>query len=121
MQRSLVVVLVVLGHGCLEPALPMSDGTAPVDAGPFVCSPLTCTGCCRANQCLGGNRDDACGYDGRACRTCEASLRCESPGACFLRPRDGGVDAPTRRSDAGAVNLEVLQRCQFLYGFVFCG
>ncbi len=117
----LLVGMVVFGVGCVEPALPAIESGSSVDAGPYVCSPLTCTGCCRDNRCFGGNLDDACGYDGRSCRTCESHLRCESPGACFPRPRDGGVSEPSRLGDAGAVNLEVLHRCQFLYGLVFCG
>lgn len=86
-------VAVVVLSGCLEPA-PLAEPdvlSAVADAGPYICSPLTCTGCCRDNVCLGGNHQTACGYSGRECKTCDNTTRCESPGACFALPNDGGV------------------------------
>jgi len=117
MTRALLFVCFT---ACLEPSIVTVAPELSADAGPYVCSPLTCTGCCRDNQCLGGNHDSACGYDGRQCRVCEGEVRCEAPGACFQKPSDGGIPSRPLNPDAG-VNLEVLRRCQFLYGFVFCG
>lgn len=105
-------VMVVVLAGCVEPGAPAGVEVEPTpDAGPFVCGPTTCTGCCLGNQCLGGNLDEACGYDGRACRRCSAQSRCEAPGACFARPgsADAGVAKPTDFS-----------RCQIELGFVLC-
>lgn len=120
MKRTLVTGLSVFFTACLEPALVAPPTDAERDAGPYVCGPMTCTGCCHQNRCFGGNQDSACGYDGRQCRVCSGEVRCEAPGACFQKPSDGGSVGRPFDPDAG-VNLEVLQRCRFLYGFVFCG
>lgn len=82
MRPSFLPVCLLLA-GCVEPYV------MPADAGPVVmkpkgCSPLTCTGCCFGDQCVGGNADDACGYDGRQCAACAAGTRCEAPGACYI-------------------------------------
>jgi len=46
----------------------------PVDAGPYVCGPTTCTGCCTAqNICLYGGEatlNTVCGRDGGLCADC---------------------------------------------------
>lgn len=106
---------------CLEPALPaLDDGALPVDAGPFVCSALTCTGCCLENVCFGGNHDDACGYSGRVCRLCSDDSRCETPGACFARPRDAGPIPTSFGLDAG-LRSDVAQPCTLWLGRFFCG
>ena len=120
MLRTLAIGLSVFFSACLEPAIPPPSSAPEVEAVPYVCGPTTCTGCCRDNVCLGGNHDSACGYDGRQCRVCAGNVRCEAPGACFQKPSDGGTTGRPFNPDAG-VNLEVLQRCQFLFGFVFCG
>lgn len=106
---------------CLEPALPgLDDGARPVDTGPFVCSALTCTGCCLENICLGGNLDDTCGYSGRVCRRCSEGSRCETPGACFASPRDAGPTPTSLGLDAG-LRADVLQPCTLWLGRFFCG
>jgi len=106
---------------CLEPDLPVAEGnTLSVDAGPAVCNARTCTGCCLDTVCLGGNHDTACGYSGRACQECSGDSRCESPGACFAKPRDGGTPSGAIALDAG-IRAEVLQRCTFWPGYFFCG
>jgi hypothetical protein len=122
MRRISFWVLLSLA-GCVEPALPAPEAPEPA-AAPVVCSPRTCTGCCVDNQCLGGNRDEACGYDGRTCQRCGAGLRCEAPGACFPKPRaaDAGTPAPPAGTDAGIPLDRTVQsgRCIFFSGVLFC-
>ena len=82
-MRHLYLAVCLMLSGCVEPSV------MPADAGPVVmkpkgCSPLTCTGCCFEGECVGGNADDACGYDGRQCEACGAGTRCEAPGACYV-------------------------------------
>jgi hypothetical protein len=44
---------------------------------PPECSPDTCLGCCSSTgECLDGDRDDACGYDGVACEACLNPEKC---------------------------------------------
>lgn len=107
--------------GCLEPALPdLEASLLSVDAGPVACSARTCTGCCLENVCFGGNLDTACGYSGRVCQVCSGDSRCESPGACFATPRDGGTPAASVVRDGGS-RADLFQRCTFWPGFFFCG
>ncbi|MBL8955049.1 MAG: hypothetical protein JNK82_30010 [Myxococcaceae bacterium] len=81
------MLTLLLGAACLEPAAYLEvhgavDGGAPA----YRCTPMTCTGCCDGDVCRGGNTDDACGYDGRACTACPTTHRCEAPGACYSLP-----------------------------------
>lgn len=68
--------------GCISP-FPLDLDTNAKDVKVnYVCSPLTCTGCCSNNICRGGNENDGCGYDGRACSQCTGNSVCEAPGTC---------------------------------------
>jgi hypothetical protein len=125
-MRALFLTSALVLAACVEPALPV-EPDAGTDAGPFVCSPLTCTGCCRENVCLGGNEQDACGYDGRWCQGCPADTACVSPGACVSRPRDGGVVTP--RDGGGGLLIDPLtgkplepprQRCVWVFYRFVC-
>lgn len=128
MARALVVAAVVLGaSACLEPALALDAGLG--EAAPTRCSPLTCTGCCLGDTCLGGNADDACGYDGRACRSCSAATRCQSPGACISVPADAGttetlqfqtLERPTDPYSGNPVIDPPKNRCVWVFGFPVC-
>jgi len=116
---------------CLEPSVG-SDGGSAMDAGPFVCGPMTCTGCCQGNVCLGGNHDDACGYDGRACKVCPARTACENPGACISVPgsNDAGavvtvqepvdLDRPTDPFSGQPLTDPQRPRCVWVFGFPVC-
>jgi hypothetical protein len=123
-MRSAGLMVFVSMTACLEPMLPLPEDAqdAGHDAGVFICSPRTCTGCCEGNRCLGGNLDEACGHTGRACQRCEASLRCETPGACFPRPgRDAGIPRPV--SDAGLSILDsaaLRRKCFVSNGALVC-
>lgn len=118
----LALGLGLLLTACVEPALPSDSEVATVvDAGPFVCSPRTCTGCCLNNVCVGGNEDSACGYDGRACKACNEGTRCESPGACYALPSDGGQPIKPLPPDAGIyLSPQNLRKCQFFLGTWLC-
>ncbi len=117
----LALGLGLLLTACVEPALPSDAEVAAVDAGPFVCSPRTCTGCCLNNVCLGGNQDSACGYDGRTCKPCNEGTRCESPGACYALPGDGGAPNKPLSPDAGIyLSPQNLRKCQFFLGTWIC-
>lgn len=124
MTRGLLIGAVLLFASCLEPALP--DADAGVDAGPYVCSPLTCTGCCSGGVCLGGNLDDACGHSGRACRVCSATTACQVMGACISVAQDAGTEV-RMLGDAGLTNpfsgnpLDPTRpRCVFVFGRQIC-
>ncbi|MFT3709805.1 MAG: hypothetical protein QM817_19420 [Archangium sp.] len=127
MRRALSIIT-LLASGCLEPALTQDAGVN--DAGPVHCSPLTCTGCCRGDVCLGGNTDDACGYDGRSCKACAAQLTCKSPGACFLNETlDAGGEAvippavlerPNDPFTGQPLIDPPRNRCVWVFGFPVC-
>jgi hypothetical protein len=114
--------------GCVEPALPTLDPEAmgAVDAGPYRCSPMNCTGCCRNNICRGGNEDEACGYDGRLCQECPSEAMCVAPGTCVGRPNDAGTKPAPVNADAGLTNpfkdepIPPLQRCVWVFGVPIC-
>ena len=119
------VVLVVLA-GCVEPSLVREAEQLVGDAGPYVCNPMTCTGCCRENVCLGGNHLDACGYDGRACRVCGEHLQCVSPGTCVAEPSDAGYGRRVPPLDGGAseepfMPPERRNQCWFFGALRVCG
>lgn len=128
LRRLVPVALGALLSSCVEPSLPMAGSAA--DAGPYVCSPTTCTGCCQGNTCLGGNFNDACGYSGRECRVCPGWTACQSPGACISVARDAGEPAPR---DAGPPTFGGLtdpysggplvppeRKCLWVFGFPVC-
>lgn len=128
LRRLVPIALSALLTGCVEPALQMAD-TA-VDAGPYVCSPMTCTGCCSGNVCLGGNFDDACGHSGRECKACPTQTACLSPGACISVARDGG---DVSRGDGGVATYGGLtdpfsggplmppdRKCVWVFGIPVC-
>ncbi|MDX2012969.1 MAG: hypothetical protein SFW67_22435 [Myxococcaceae bacterium] len=122
--RRLSLSFLVLS-ACVEPALPPPEAPAvTVMDGGVACSPRTCTGCCVDNRCVGGNQDEACGYDGRSCQRCGAGLRCEAPGACYPKPRaaDAGTAPPPASTDAGIPIDRQVQagRCIFFSGVLFC-
>ena len=81
---------------------PAQSGEAD-DAGPYVCSPMTCRGCCRGNVCLGGDEQLACGYEGRACRECGRGTECVAPGTCASPSNE---HAPGGPFDPGAVPID---------------
>lgn len=97
------------------------------DAGPWICSPLTCAGCCSNNICRDGNEQLACGYDGRACRECGSSTTCVSPGTCVANQNDAGALRPYN-PDAGMLTnpftggpLEPpTQKCFFIFDHYVC-
>lgn len=128
MRAALAIVAVCGLSACLEPALPRLDpeATGVVDAGPFRCTPMTCTGCCRNNICRGGNEDEACGYDGRLCQECPSDAVCVAPGTCVGRPRDGGARGTPVNPDAGLSHpfkdepIPPLQRCIWVFGVPIC-
>jgi len=86
-SRKALAAVLLLAAACLEPA-PYLAAKGAADGGVTVagCSPFTCPGCCDGDVCRGGNTDDACGYDGRACTACASTHRCETPGACYSVP-----------------------------------
>ncbi|MBK7859550.1 MAG: hypothetical protein IPJ65_13220 [Archangiaceae bacterium] len=113
----MVAVMLSLGGllaGCLEPAAQLElDGTG---NGGVVkhCSPLNCTGCCAGDVCLGGNTDEACGYDGRGCNTCPSTHRCEAPGACYPVPTMSSSSStpPPLPDSARCFMIDGSLRCQ---------
>lgn len=101
-MRRVAVVVAVSFLACLEPVPPGApDAGEGVDGGPFVCSPLTCAGCCLDNVCRGGNEFIACGYDGRVCRECNGDTSCVAPGTCASNPHDGGAPVRPLQMDGG--------------------
>lgn len=59
------------------------------------CSPSSCTGCCKNNQCLPGADDAACGQGGVPCADCAASGKiCGAQGACVQQPGCGPGSCP---------------------------
>ncbi len=126
MRRWLASLALCL-TACLEPGLPLvMGGAGDVDAGPWRCSPMTCTGCCRNNICRGGNEDEACGYDGRLCQECPSDTMCVAPGTCVGRPRDGGGTPGSGGADGGPINpykdepIPPLKRCTWIFGVPIC-
>jgi hypothetical protein len=125
MWRLASLIALCCCASCVEPVL-AHDDAGEADAGAWRCSPLTCTGCCRDNQCLGGNAQAACGYDGRSCRECGTDTNCVSPGTCAGLPGDGGSTS-RGGSDGGLINpltggplQPPTQKCVFIYGFFVC-
>jgi hypothetical protein len=125
-MRALLFTSALLLAACVEPSLPAVD--AGVDAGPVECSPTTCTGCCRDGVCLGGNEQDACGYDGFGCRACPSDTACVAPGTCVSKPRDAGTYMP--RDGGTSLPLDPFTgkpinpdrgRCVFVFWRVICG
>ncbi len=104
-RKALLAVLLLAG--CLEP-MPELVAKGAADGGVTLagCSPFTCTGCCDGAVCRGGNADDGCGYDGRACTACLSTHRCEAPGACYPvpMPRTMPTSSPSPM-DGGATDL----------------
>lgn len=127
MRRSLALVWVVALASCLEPSLATDAG--PDDAGATLCGPTTCTGCCLGNVCVGGNQDDACGYDGRTCRRCPTRAMCGAPGTCILAPVDAGagpLDAGSASFNgpidpfSGQPLMPPERKCMWVFGIPFC-
>jgi hypothetical protein len=78
--RPLLFVAAVTLLACLEP---MPSAAAPqAPQAEWVCSPSTCSGCCKNNQCLGGNTETSCGIGGGRCAACAEQQKCVSPGMC---------------------------------------
>lgn len=130
-MRFFAFLVAASAGACLEPLpLPPDPGTGR-DAGPVGCSPLTCTGCCSGDSCLGGNEGSACGYGGRACVVCGLGSSCLVPGACVSNPRDAGAFTGSSRADAGSgLVFDPLtgrpldpprQGCVFIFGRMVCG
>lgn len=84
---GLAWVVLVFASACLSPVPGLEvDGVVDGKAKLGRCGPMNCQGCCDGDMCLGGNFDDACGYDGRACVGCPSTHVCDGPGACYSRP-----------------------------------
>jgi hypothetical protein len=118
------MLIAVLLAGCVDPLPLQADGV--VSGKPVMghCTPQTCSGCCRDDVCLGGNFDEACGYDGRTCESCAAGFRCDVPGACYPErtPWDAGTQVPPLQ-DAGQIPTERHgPKCHLLPGWnaLFC-
>ncbi|MBL8909485.1 MAG: hypothetical protein JNM17_02165 [Archangium sp.] len=125
MTRALFLFAAVSLCACVEPSLP-ADAGFEADAGPQRCSPLNCTGCCLANTCLGGNTNEACGYDGRTCRACSATTACQPPGACISVPQDSDAgtvfvlgDVPTDPFSGNPI-IDPPRRCAWVFGRQIC-
>ncbi len=101
MRRLLLLCAAAALGACVEPALKGAPLDAGADAGPYVCTALNCTGCCRNNICRGGNELEACGYDGRRCQECPAGTACVTPGACVAVMPDAGETVRPLNLDAG--------------------
>lgn len=125
-MRCLGALIALSFASCVEPTLePLQDGGA--DGGAYQCTPITCTGCCQDNRCLGGNESGACGYDGRRCRACGEETSCVAPGTCASSPSDGGALTGDRPDAGGLIDpltgrpLEPpRQRCIFFFGTFIC-
>jgi hypothetical protein len=109
---AVVLPFAMLLAGCLEPLPVLDTGTTPGKAKLAGCSPLNCTGCCAGERCLGGNTDDACGYDGRGCNTCPNTHRCESPGACYPIDMPRASTYEPIPDDAVCYQIDQTIRCQ---------
>ena len=81
----MVLGLVACGGVEFDPA---QSGEQSESTGPYVCSPMTCRGCCSGNVCLSGAEQLACGYEGRACRQCGRGTHCVAPGTCATPSND---------------------------------
>ena len=110
-RAALAVALLGLA-GCLEP-VPYLDlgGATPGRPKHGHCTPMSCTGCCVGKECLGGNLDDACGYDGRPCTACPQTHRCEAPGACYPLPVKDDDDPPEAPKELVCQELDGMMRC----------
>jgi hypothetical protein len=111
--RALAAALALAVAGCVEPATDFDvPGSSPGKAKLAGCSPLNCTGCCAADECLGGNTDPACGYDGRACTACPPTHRCEAPGACYPLPMSDTAPQGPLDPEPFCNNVDGMLRCQ---------
>lgn len=126
-MRTVAALCVVVFASCVEPALPPSaDAGAAADAGPYNCSPFTCTGCCSNNICRGGNEEEACGYDGRRCQACPSNTACLTPGTCVSIPSDagstGGDESYGGLTDpfTGGPLMPPTQKCTWVFGRRIC-
>ena len=87
MRRWLGFLALCLGScGGVEFEPPQAEAQS--DGGAYVCSPMTCRGCCQGNVCVSGTEQLACGYEGRACRECGRGTRCVAPGTCASPSND---------------------------------
>jgi hypothetical protein len=113
-KGACALALALLGlAGCLEPAPYLEvPGSTEGKAKHAHCSPLSCTGCCAGDECLGGNADAACGYDGRACTACPTTHRCESPGACYPLPMADTAPAGPLDPEPYCNDVDGMLHCQ---------
>ncbi len=99
-MRCWLMWLALMTVACGSPEYWAAEASE-TDAGPYVCNPMTCPGCCSGNVCRSGDEFLACGYSGRACRECSRGTQCVSPGTCAMDPGDSvgapfNPDAPIR-------------------------
>lgn len=126
-MRGWVAVIAVSIAACGELPLAVTEDASVVDAGPYICNPMTCRGCCSDNVCKSGEEQLACGYEGRACRECGRDTSCVSPGTCLSNPNDGGTGRPYDPDAGMLINpftghpLEPpTQKCIFIFGGYVC-
>ncbi|MFT3711093.1 MAG: hypothetical protein QM817_25985 [Archangium sp.] len=95
MRTALLALTALTAFACLEP-LPMAAPQS--EQSDWVCSPSNCSGCCKNNQCLGGNTEVSCGIGGSRCAACAEQQKCVSPGMCVWIDPVTGARLPNGNS-----------------------
>ncbi|MBL8909096.1 MAG: hypothetical protein JNM17_00195 [Archangium sp.] len=114
MRNALVVVVMVVGSACFQPTSRKPTAT-PSEVSEWVCGPGNCWGCCKNNECVGGNFEIACGVDGERCAACADDQRCASPGVCMPIPpgETGGSRLPDANPPGNPLPPPNRQRCVY--------
>ena len=80
----LTIVTVAVYAGCGDDGEPQDSGwlwgdlfPPQGDGGSGSCSSANCAGCCMGTQCMGGTMQQACGYGGVPCQTCQSTETCQ--------------------------------------------